>query len=123
MSQDLQTVIAALIAAVVGWLMRQFTGQPAKPAADPVPATPTPATPINPAPTADPYDGLPGLPGHPFLRLVGPALLRWIGIGGSVQMFGAEGDPSVDDEAAMTVLAAAIRRDPARAARMRAHLQ
>lgn len=122
MSQDLQTVIAALIAAIVGWLMRQFTGQPATPKpADPAPATPTPTT--NPAPAVDPYDGLPGLPGHPFLRLIGPALLRWIGLGSAVQMFGSEGDPSADDEAAMAVLAAAVKRDPARAARMRAMLQ
>jgi len=118
LSQDLQTVIAALIAAVVGWLMRQFTGQqPVKPAVDPVPAVP-PATPLD---AATATDGL--LSGHPFLRLIGPALLRWIGLGSAVQMFGAESDPSADDEAAMAVLAAAVKRDPARAARMRALLQ
>lgn len=126
MSQDLQTGLSALIAAIVGWVVSQLLGKKSPTPANPV-APVKPAEPPMPDSGNDPYAGMPGLPGHPFLRIIVPGLLRWLG--GSVQATTSppapataalsDGQSVAHDEAALTLIASAVKSDPKRLAKMK----
>ena len=117
MSPDVITGITAIVAAVVGYIIRYFLAQNGT---TPTPITPSPTPTPSPVPTPspDPFDKLPGLPGHPLMNLVWSVVSRWLGGGFlSVQDAGPS-DPFMDD-AALAALASAIKADPDRLTKMK----
>lgn len=122
MSQELQTAVAALVAAIAGWFVSRFVGN--KPAA-PMSSPTEPGKPVEPV---KPDDELQASSSHPFLRIIVPGLLRWLGLGDSTPAK-ASGVIAMNleqtmahDEAALTLIASAVRNDPQRLARMKALL-
>ena len=129
MSQDLQTGLSALIAAIVGWVVSQLLGKKSPTPTNPV-APVKPTEPSAPDGVNDPYAGMPGLTGHPFLRIIVPGLLRWLGGGVQATVTSqvnapasmSEGQSVAHDEAALTLIASAVKSDPNRLAKMKALL-
>lgn len=112
MSQDLQIALSSVIAAIVGWFVRQFIGN--KPM--PLNATnPAPARPVNPA-------KLDSTSEHPLLSFLVTAIVRWLGLSSEMLLTRGSNVDNSDDEAALQVVASAVRSDPKRLERLKSLL-